>query len=193
MAYEEPDYSVTHQTPNYEIRQYAPYIVAETETEGSFRTAGSRAFRVLAGYIFGNNRSSTKMAMTVPVESQDAAEPVKMAMTAPVISTSDDTDPERYIYRFVMEAKYTMDSLPIPNDSRVKLRQVGPKLMAAKQFTGLRAEDSYEKHKAELLRSLADDGIGLAGQPKLARYNGPFTPWFLRRNEVIVEIDWESP
>ena len=190
VAIEQPGYEVLEEGDGYEIRRYAPYIVAETVVDGDFRDAGSEAFRILAGYIFGDNRADEKMNMTAPVESQPAGDGVKMNMTAPVTSQRASSESDRFVYRFVMESKYTMESLPQPNDSRVSLREVAAKTVAVNRYSGRWTQSNYEKHEQELLQALRRDGIEIAGDPLLARYNGPFTPWFLRRNEVIVEVVW---
>ncbi len=108
MALEQPDYTVIETSDGFEIRHYEPYIVAEVTVDGSMRQSGNSAFRILAGYIFGNNRSNTEMNMTAPVETQEVGE--RMNMTAPVESVS--TGEGEYIYSFVMERRYTMETLP---------------------------------------------------------------------------------
>ena len=124
MAAEEPRYDVLTSTDDYEIRRYEPYLVAETDVEGPYGNAGNKAFNILAGYIFGKNRQSEKMAMTVPVESRPADAGVRMAMTAPVTSRPSDADPGLFTYAFVMERKYTLDTLPEPVDPRIRIREV---------------------------------------------------------------------
>ncbi len=190
MAIEEPDYEVVHQADGYELRQYAPYIVAEVDVDGTFRSAGNSAFRILAGYIFGDNRRAEKMAMTAPVQSTPGGASEKMAMTVPVTSTPAAPDAERYTYAFVMEKKYTLDTLPVPNDSRVRIREVAPAVIAVRRFSGRWSDGNYGKNESALLDALENDGIRVQGEPTLARYNGPMTPWFLRRNEVMVPVDW---
>ena len=115
-AIEEPEYQVVDKNSKFEIRHYSEYLVAEVMLDGDFTSSGGQAFRVLAGYIFGANTAVAKMAMTAPVESQLTSPSEKMAMTAPVLSTNDES---RYVYRFVMERKYTLDTLPIPDDDRI--------------------------------------------------------------------------
>lgn len=192
MANEQPDYEVLEQRDGYEIREYAPYIVAETVVDGSFKESGNKAFRILAGYIFGDNRGNEKMNMTAPVESQRTGDGVKMNMTVPVTSQPADDGPDRYVYRFVMESKYTLDTLPQPTDDRVRLREVEGRVVAVNRYSGFWTQENYEQHVAELRQALANDGVTVTGQPALARYNGPMTPWFLRRNEVIVDVDWPA-
>ena len=189
MATEEPKYDVLSSTDEYEIRRYEPYIVAETDVEGPYRNAGNKAFNILAGYIFGKNRSSEKMAMTAPVESRPADEGVRMAMTAPVTSQPSDAEAGLFTYGFVMERKYTLDTLPEPVDPRIRIREVPAKIVAVHRFSGSWREENYQRHEERLRRALERDGIPLAGTPYSARYNAPFVPSFLRRNEVIVPID----
>ena len=190
VAIEEPEFKVVDSRDTYEIRRYSPYIVAETVVDGNFKDAGNTAFRILAGYIFGDNSSSEKMNMTAPVESRPSDDGVKMNMTAPVTSQRADEDSDRYVYRFVMERKYTLDTLPAPNDPRVNIRKVEARTVAVNRYSGTWSQSNYDQHEAELLAALKEDGIETVGDPMLARYNGPFTPWFLRRNDVIIEIAW---
>lgn len=190
MAIEQPDFDVLEERKDYEIRRYSPYLVAETIVEGDFKDAGNDAFRILAGYIFGDNTAAEKMNMTAPVESGQADDSVAMNMTAPVTSQPTGDEIGRYTYRFVMESKYTMETLPQPNDTRVRIREVEARTMAVLGYSGFWTRSNYEKHRQELLSALEEDGIETLSEPLLARYNSPFTPWFLRRNEVMVEIDW---
>ena len=187
--YEQPAYAVVSANVGYELRLYEPFLVAETRVSGDFRPAGSEAFRRLAGYIFGDNVPGERMAMTAPVLSQPAAG-VKMSMTVPVLSQRDDTragDPG-WTYRFVMERRYNLDTLPGPNDSRVELREVPARWVAARRFSGRWTGERIAGQEQALLEGLAADGIAPLGVPELARYNGPMTPWFMRRNEVLVEV-----
>lgn len=192
MALEEPGYVVLHESKAYEIRRYEPYNVAETVVDGDFQSSGSRAFRILAGYIFGDNRTSEKMNMTAPVESRPAGEGVRMNMTAPVTSSEADGGDDGYVYRFVMERKYDFDQLPEPTDSRVRLLEVPARTMAVHRYSGFWSEGNYDQNEKELLNALDADGVDVLDEPLLARYNGPFTPFFLRRNEVMVEVDWQD-
>lgn len=187
LALEEPAFEVLHVAEDYEVRRYQPYIVAEVEVAGDFSSAGDDAFGILAGYIFGENRSAEKMQMTAPVESRAAAE--RMSMTAPVLSTEDER-PGTYIYAFVMERKFSLDTLPEPVDPRIRLREVSGRIIAVRRYSGRWTEANYRKNEARLAEALATDGIRPVGQPVLARFNAPFVPWFLRRNEVQVEIEW---
>ena len=189
MAAEEPRYDILSSTDDYEIRRYEPYIVAETDVEGPYSNAGNKAFNILAGYIFGKNTRSEKMAMTVPVESRPADDSVRMAMTAPVTSRRSEAAADLFTYAFVMESKYTLDTLPEPVDSRIRIREVPSKVVAVHRFSGSWSEKNYGRHEQLLKQALARDGIPIDGQSYSARYNAPFVPPFMRRNEVIVPID----
>ena len=156
----------------YEIRDYPPYVVAEVDVVG--QSADRKGFRALAAYIFGDNDSSEKMQMTAPVESRETED--NGAMT----------------YRFVMESKYTLETLPKPNDDRIQLREKPARIVAVRRFSGRWSDANVKKNEARLLSDLARDGVELAGTPELARYNSPFTPWFMRRNEVMVPISWPA-
>ncbi|MDA9109102.1 heme-binding protein [Woeseiaceae bacterium] len=188
-ALEEPEFKVVDKNLNFEIRYYNEYLVAEVTLDGDFSSSGNQAFRVLAGYIFGANQTAEKMAMTAPVESQLVANSEKMAMTAPVLSLKYE---DKHIYRFVMEKKYTLDSLPIPDDKRIRLLKIEPRYMAVKEFSGRWSEKNYKKSEQELLVNLNNNDIRVMGTPIFARYNAPFVPWFMRRNEVMVEINWRN-
>ena len=189
MAIEEPRYEVLASTDDYEVRRYEAYIIAETDVEGTYKTSGNEAFRILAGYIFGDNQASEKMAMTAPVGSRPADDSVKMKMTAPVTSAPGNNEAGSYTYSFVMESKYSLETLPVPNDPRVRIRVVPERTMAVHRYSGTWSEDNYLKHERVLLDALAAEGISTRGAPESARYNAPFTPWFMRRNEVMIEIE----
>ena len=172
MAIEEPSYEVLLETKHYEVRRYEPYIVAEVDVDDDFKRAGNSAFSVLAGYIFGDNASQQKMNMTAPVESAEKDGP--------------------YTYSFVMERKYTMESLPEPTNPDVRLVQRPGRIMAVHRYSGGWSEERYEEHEQVLLDALAKDHVTTVGPPVFARYNAPFTPWFLRRNEIMIEIEWQA-
>jgi hypothetical protein len=189
LAYEEPSYEIVRKYESFELRQYAPYIVAETVVTGDFEKVGNDAFRILVGYIKGNNRKKEEIPMTAPVnQSPSRTSGETIAMTAPVISSPQGGNQRSYVFQFVMPAKYTLDTLPEPGDSRVRLRQVGKRLMAARTYSGTWSEERYRRNEAALLLAVRDAGLTVVGEPVFARYNSPFTLWFLRRNEVLVEV-----
>ena len=187
MATEEPDYRVIAEYGDFEVRHYAPYLVAETEVTGEFDEVGSTAFGVLFDYIDGGNASRRDIAMTAPVSPQPA-EGEKIEMTAPVTQARRDDAPDTYAVRFVMPAEYTMDTLPRPDDPRVELRPVQARTMAAIRYSGTWSERRYREHLETLRAALEREGLQVTGEPVWARYNAPFTPWFLRRNEILIPV-----
>ena len=158
---------------------------------GEFDEAGKNAFRILAGYIFGDNTAAEKMAMTAPVESRPSAKGEKMSMTAPVTASSA-SDPHLTTYTFVMERKYTLQTLPVPNDDRIRIRTVPERTMAVRRYSGRWTEDKYLQNEKSLQLALDANGIQTIGLPVLARYNSPFSLPFMRRNEVMIEITPDS-
>lgn len=184
MAIEEPAYDVLRQIGAVEIRQYAPYVVAEVEVEGTAESAGNTAFPILAGYIFGKNKGERKMAMTAPV-TQTAA-PMKMAMTAPV--TQAATAAGRYTVQFVLPASVSLASAPEPLDARVKLREVPGARVAAIRYRGTWSQANYEEQLALLRKTLAKAQLVPEGEPVFSRYDPPLMPWFLRRNEIWLNL-----
>jgi SOUL heme-binding protein len=183
MAIEEPSYRVIESAPPVEIREYAPYVVAETRVAGDFRDVGNEGFRRLFGYISGENRGTTKITMTAPVTQQ--ASPERIAMTAPVTQQA-----EGGVYRiaFVLPSQYTLENAPLPNHPEVRLAQVPARKVVAVRYSGLWSAENYRRALAELVSFAGQRGLKLAGEPIYARYDPPFMPWFLRRNEILVEI-----
>lgn len=190
MAYEEPRYEVVERREGFELRRYAPQLVAETRVTGEFDEVGSRAFRILAGYISGANRPQARIAMTAPVtQAPESKSGEEIAMTAPVTQTSETEDgAQAYTFAFVMPSEYTRDTLPEPTDPRVRIREVPARLVAVRRYSGGWSEARYEREEQALLEAIAGAGLVLRGQPEFARYNSPFSLWFLRRNEVWVEV-----
>ena len=187
MALEEPTYQVIEQHDEFELRRYDPYIVAEVDVQGDSDSADGYAFRIVAGYIFGDNQASEKMEMTAPVESRPTATSVKMEMTAPVTSAPANTK-GMTTYAFVMERKYSLDTLPRPNNDRIRLRTVPAKTVAVRRYTGRWTDKNYAEHTETLRAALESRGIETIGEPTLARYNSPFSLPIMRRNEIMLEI-----
>jgi hypothetical protein len=187
VAYEEPSFRVVESLEGYEIRDYDAYMVAETVVDGDFGSSGGAAFRILAGYIFGKNSAApTPLTAT----GADSGESVKMSMTVPVTShrVAKDADSERYAYWFVMEQQYDRETLPVPDDSRVEIREVPARRVAVRRYSGRTTEANYLENLAALRSALQRDGIPVTGPPQASVYNSPFTlPW-RRRNEVMLEV-----
>jgi hypothetical protein len=184
MAIEEAPYKVLQKDNKFEIRDYAPHILAETVVEGDFEEAGNKAFNVLFGYISGDNRSREKLAMTAPVSQEPKGEKIKM--TAPV---GQQRVQESWAVSFMMPASYTQETLPEPEDPRVTLRQVPARRIAAVRYSGFWNEKGYLRYKLELESWIREKGLTIVGDPTWARYNAPFTPWFMRRNEILIPVD----
>lgn len=183
MAIEEAKYEVIKKDNVFEIREYAAHILAETFVEGNLEDAGSKAFKILFSYISGNNRSGDKVTMTAPVSQEPMGEKIKM--TAPV---GQQRVQESWAISFMMPASYTLETLPEPDDPKVTLRQVPARRMAAVRYSGFWSEKGYLQHKIELESWIHRMGFTIVGDPIWARYNPPFMPWFLRRNEILIPI-----
>ena len=184
MAIEEAPYTVVEQADAFEIRDYAPHIVAETVVEGELEDAGNLAFGRLFGYISGRNRSHEKVAMTAPVSQESPGE--EIAMTAPV---GQRRIGERWAVSFMMPASYSLEMLPEPLDPQVRLRRVPAQRMAALRYSGRWNKQGYLRHREELGSWIAQKGCTVSGEPVWARYDAPYVPWFLRRNEILIPID----
>jgi hypothetical protein len=179
---EEQKYTVEQKFPKFEVRRYEACVFADVTVTGDFESAGNVGFRPLIGYISGNNKPNSKIAMMAPV----VQEPVsKIAMTSPVVQQNSG---QENIISFVMPAGMTLDALPIPTNSKVSLREVPEQLMAVSRFSGRWTVATYLKHVAELENSIAQSGLTSNGSPRFARFDPPWTPWFMRRNEIQIPI-----
>ena len=183
-AIDEPAFTVVQITDVFEVRQYAPYLVAEVLVPGPVNEAGSQGFNLLGGYIFGKNKGERKLEMTAPV-TQQAAPPVKLEMTAPVTQTAT---PGGFLVQFVMPKGYTLATLPEPLDARVKLREVPGGRVAVIRFSGTWSQSTYDEHLEKLRSALAAAGMATTGEPVSSRYNSPFSLPFLRRNEIWLNL-----
>ena len=184
MATEEPSYTSILLEAPFEIREYPALIAAEVTVPGERSEAVSAGFRLLAGYIFGGNTRKQSIAMTAPVI-QNEAPNEKIAMTAPVMQSPDSAG---WLIRFIMPASYTLDTLPTPNDSKVRLVALPPKRFAVVRFSGLVDDNDVEQQTALLRAFVSQQKLTTVGAASLARYDPPWTLWFLRRNEVMLEV-----
>ena len=183
MAAEEAEYTVALKQDKLEIRDYAPSIVAEVIVNDNFEDASGAAFRKLFNYISGDNTGRNKIAMTSPVSQKP--EPEKIAMTSPVGQRKSD---QGWAVSFMMPASYTMDSIPLPDDPSVVLREIPAHRAAAIRYSGTWSEKAYKKQLALLMEWIKTENLETMGEPIWARYNAPFTPWFMRRNEILIPI-----
>ena len=180
---EKPDYKVIQSEQNIEIRQYEPMIIAEVEVEGKREDAIRNGFRLLADYIFGNNTVQQVISMTAPVQQKENQ---KIAMTAPVQQQSTG---KSWRMSFVMPSKYSMDSLPKPNNDRVRLKEILTTKFVVVDFSGTNSNENIAEHEKQLLNYIEANKLKITGSPKYAFYNAPWTLPFMRHNEVMIEIN----
>jgi SOUL heme-binding protein len=183
MATEEAKYTVVKTENSFEIRDYDAHVLAEVMVEGALEDVGSKAFNSLFRYISGDNRSRDKVAMTAPVSQQAAGQ--KIDMTAPV---GQQAVKDKWAVSFMMPASYTLETLPVPDDNNIILRQVPARRIAAVRYSGFWSEKNYLESKAQLETWINENKLSIVGDAVWARYNAPFTPWFLRRNEILIPI-----
>jgi hypothetical protein len=183
MAVEEAKYTVLHGEGRFELRKYEPHILAETAVNGDFEGAGSKAFNRLFKYISGNNGQQQKVAMTSPVGQAPSSQ--KIAMTSPVGQKEQDG---QWLVSFMMPASFTLETTPEPKDPAVVLRQVPERHVAAVRYSGFWSKNGYLSNLTKLKDWIDRNGFRAVGEPVWARYNAPFTPWFLRRNEILVPV-----
>ena len=184
MAIEEAKYNIFKKDNSFEIRDYKPHILAEIIVGGNIEQAGNKAFNRLFRYISGENRSRDKIEMTAPVSQESRGEKIKM--TAPV---SLQPTQGRWAVSFMMPAAYTLETLPEPEDSGIILRQVPARRVATVRYSGFWSEKNYLRYKNELEAWIHKRGMTILGDPIWARYNPPFTLWFLRRNEILIPVN----
>lgn len=167
---EQQPYEVAGEHPGFELRRYPAHHVAETVVSGPFERAGNAAFRSLFRYITGRNGPGVSIAMTAPV----------------VQEAGEGTD--QFVVAFVMPQRYSQDPPPAPADPGVRVRQVPASLVAAARFSGRWSQRSYGQHADRLLRDVTAAGLSVDGPIRFARFDPPWTPWFLRHNEVLVPV-----
>jgi len=184
MAVEEPKFRLSLQEGAFEVREYPALIAADVTVGGNRNQAVNAGFRLLAGYIFGGNRRRQSIAMTAPVM-QSPAPGEKIAMTAPVVQTEVSG---AWLIRFIMPGGYSLSSLPTPDDPRVHLTALPPGRFAVVRFSGLAMNHDVELETAELMAFIRARRLRAVGPASLARYDPPWTPWFMRRNEIWVPI-----
>jgi hypothetical protein len=182
MAIEEPRFKVLQQDDSFELRDYSSYVVAEIRVEAGFEDAGSAAFPKLFRYISGDNLARQKIAMTAPVTQ---ARGEKISMTAPVSQVADGS---AQVVAFTLPASYTLANAPQPLDPAIRIRLVPAQLVACWRYSGRWTAGNYREQEALLRERIKARGLVIRGDAVLARYNAPFTPWFMRRNEVWIPV-----
>ena len=196
MAIEEPKYDVVQVDGPFEIRKYAPILIAETFVDGDMDEASSKGFRLIADFIFGNNQvtdsnASSKIAMTAPV----TAEPVskKIAMTAPVTAEPQSSEStmqaaKKWRIHFVMPSQYTLANIPKPKNDAVTLRDVPSKFFVVHSYSGFNSLSRVQAKTDEALEWANRKALKVLGPPQLSRYDPPWTLPMFRRNEIMVEV-----
>lgn len=182
-GYELPPYKVVEKENQMEIRQYEPQLVAEVTVEGDREKAVNQGFRILAAYIFGENESTAKVAMTTPVTQIPA--PEKIAMTTPV---TQEQSADAWVVRFGMPGQYTVETLPKTKDERIRFAMTKPSRRAAIHFSGFAKDSAIAEQTALLQAFITRKKLTPAGDPVIAYYDDPFTfPWN-RRNEILIDV-----
>jgi hypothetical protein len=180
---QEQKYQVSKTYPQFEVRLYEPCVLADVRIDSPFQSAGNSAFGSLFGYISGGNKPNSKIAMTSPVLQESIS---KIAMTSPVLQESSGAT---NIVSFVMPAGMTMEQLPIPTNGRVTLRALPEQFVAVSRFSGRWTESAYKAQLASLEKRIEAQGLKECGPARFARFDPPWTPWFMRRNEIQIPIE----
>lgn len=193
-------YEIEKKDSDFEIRKYSDHILAHVDVEASFDDAMGIGFSILAHYIFGGNTKRSSIEMTVPVEEEKSSQ--RIPMTTPVTEESlkeserikmttpveEETTGNIHRISFIMPVKYTLDTLPEPEDDRIKFEEVKEERMAALRFKG-RVKEKLALEKIEEMKEwLQKNNLSAKSNFVVAQYNNPAVPGFLRRNEILVEI-----
>jgi len=200
---EQQPYQVVQRYPHFELRRYPAFVQAEVKVNATFDRAGNAAFRQLFNYISGSNTGGQKLAMTAPViqgspsqgNGSSHSTGQKLAMTAPVIQAGPlqgSAGPADFVVAFVLPAEVTAETAPVPTNPDVTIRAVPGSLAAALRFSGSGTESAFERRNNGLQAALTLAGLTALGPPRFARFDPPFKPWFLRRNEVVQDVQEEG-
>lgn len=183
---EQQSYRVVDQLHQFELRSYPPCVMASIEVTSSFEQAGNSGFMALVNYIRGNNLNRNKIAMTAPVLQEPG---VKISQQYPVIETSSG---DSHTISFVMPANWTIDNLPDPLDPRIVIREIPSELVATSRFSGRWSQRHFQKELETLTRRIKQAGYEITGPVRFARFDPPWTPWFMRRNEIQIPVQKRS-
>lgn len=196
MAIEEPKYEVIQTDGAFEIRKYAPILIAETFVDGDMDEASNKGFRLIADYIFGNNQvvdsnANTKIAMTAPVTVEPVSQ--KIAMTAPVTVEPQSTDTnmqlaKKWRIHFVMPSQYTLANIPKPKNDAITLKEIPSKYFLVYSYSWLNTLTRVQNKTDEALEWANRTGLKVIGAPKLSRYDPPWTLPMFKRNEIMLEV-----
>jgi hypothetical protein len=210
MAIEEPKFEILQIDGNIEIRRYQPKLVAEVLVDGDLSKASNKGFRQIAAFIFGNNHagrtddlnSTTRISMVAPVviepQAQSLSTSEKITMTAPVMVTPQTEaaaamhSANTWLVSFVMPSKYTLATLPLPNDAAINIREIPGTTMAVLRYSWFNGIDRVQAKTEELNRWLSANHYAALGSAQLARYNPPWTLPMLRRNEIMIAVSYPA-
>jgi hypothetical protein len=181
---EEAAYSVLENENNIQVRQYQEALVAQTQTSGNYDESSTSGFKLLAGYIFGENQSKENIEMTTPVLQKSQSE--KIAMTTPVYQQENN---DTWTMTFVLPSKYTLETVPAPLNKNIEIKKVPAKKVASIRYTGFITSRKIEDNAAQLQSWLDSNGYTSISEPYSAGYDPPWTIPFFRRNEVHIEIE----
>lgn len=175
---EQPNYNLIKKTKNIEIRHYENLLYAETTITGPRQESVSTGFRIIADYIFGNNRLS---------DSDNRSS--KIAMTSPVIQEQiGDSD---WKVKFIMPQSFTVQNLPLPNNERILINERKEEYYVAIRFSGSSNQKNLDKNHKILLKHITENDIDISGLTIFAFYNPPWTLPIFRRNEILYKVNYE--
>ena len=187
MATDEPKFTLVLKEDKFEIREYAPKIIAQVKVYGDFDDASSKGFKILADYIFGNNESidgNSRIEMTAPVEMEAVSQ--KIDMTTPVLTEGNNNT---WVISFIMPDYFTLATLPKPNNKQIKIISLPREKYAVIVFSGLIRESSYQEKENLLNKFIKEKNLKTSGEIKITRYNPPWTLPFFRRNELMIKVN----
>ncbi|MGA7207099.1 MAG: heme-binding protein [Specibacter sp.] len=193
---EQQPYEMVRKYDQFEVRRYPEHLLAEINSGGSFEGAGNRGFRDLFSYISGENQATQKISMTAPVVQGLSSE--MLEITAPVLqevfaTQDDDQKTPKFRIAFVLPEDFTLENAPSPTNPNVHLRPVPAGLAAAIRFSGGWSTRNYQRHLRMLRIALKETGLTSLGTPRFARFDPPFKPWFMRHNEILLDLEEPSP
>jgi hypothetical protein len=191
MAIEEPKYEVRTSQASFELRHYAPTLIAQTIVEGDMDAASNKGFRLIADFIFGNNlaadsEQAAKIAMTAPVTVEPQSS--KIAMTAPVTIEPQLGSAQQWRVHFVMPSQYTLANIPKPKNSAVTLHELPSKYFVVHRYSGFNTVARVQEKTDDALAWAKQQSLKVVGTPQLSRYDPPWTLPMFRRNEIMVEV-----
>lgn len=184
----EPKFNIIRSDGAIQVRDYPPLVVAEVHVEGQRNQAISKGFRFLFDYIFGDNIPHEKITMTAPVTQQDGQ---KIPMSTPVTQQSSNHGGQ-WIVRFIMPTDRTEKTLPEPQNKDVNILSIPAKRYVVVKFSGFSSDRNLENHLEILKEYVKTHNIKTTGHPIFAFYDSPWTVPFLKRNEIMMEIEEET-